>query len=374
MQKKLLSLFLSALILLSCVSVGLIAFAENPQAEDAEAAVETVVDATEADETAEMLEEYLELSEQEDEMTKAQREKFDAVKAFLNDSFNTLTSEETVAKVKQMLADVTDTAVTVLKGGPVGAFEESVNAYEGKLNTATPSDEDLAGYEALVTAYNKLSDAQKGEIEIMTFDKFLHLVLDREYQVERAKYEKTPTAKVLYGAAYKNTVALLGNAGYVADFEAAAALATVLANSKATAQEKLDAFAAANANARAYSAVWYSSYGTFYYKLDASYIKTSVEKIMDAYGKELDASDKFTEPAPEKPSRPKKPSKYDDKYKPLGEDDPQFIKDMAEYNDVLLPAYLQKQEPYSKWEARKNNYSIQHKMEGLDKLAAVAPE
>lgn len=372
MQRKLLSLFLSALILLSCVSVGLIAFAQEAQPEET-AAVETVVDAAEVDETTEMLEAYLELAEQEDEMTKAQREKFDAVKAFLNDSFNTLTSEETVAKVKQMLADVTDTAVTVLKGGPVGAFEESVNAYEGKLNTATPSDEDLAGYEALVTAYNKLSDAQKGEIEIMTFDKFLHLVLDREYYVERAKYEK-PVSKDCYIAAQANAEKLLGNAGYVADFEAAAALATVLANSKATAQEKLDAFAAANTNARAYSAVWYSSYETFYYNLNASYIKTSVEKIMDAYGKELDASDKFTEPAPEKPTKPKKPSKYDDKYKPLGEDDPQFIKDMAEYNDVLLPAYLQKQEPYSKWEARKNNYSIQHKMEGLDKLAAVAPE
>lgn len=374
MQKKLISLFLSALILLSCFSVGLIAFAQEVQEDNLAEAVETTVDAAEVDETTEMLEEYLELAEQEDEMTKAQREKFDAVKAFLNDSFNTLTSEETVAKVKQMLADVTDTAVTVLKGGPVGAFEESVNTYEGKLNTATPSDEDLAGYEALVTAYNKLTDAQKGEIDIMTFDKFLHLVLDREYQVERAKYEKTPTAKVLYGAAYKNTVALLGNAGYVADFEAAAALATVLANSKATAQEKLDAFAAASANARAYSAVWYASYETFYYKLDASYIKTSVEKIMDAYGKELDASDKFTEPAPEKPKKPSKPNKWDDKKYPQGENDPAYIADMAEYTDVLLPAYMQKQEPYAKWEARKNNYSIQHKMEGLDKLAAVAPE
>lgn len=47
---------------------------------------------------------------------------------------------------------------------------------------------------------------------------------------------------------------------------------------------------------------------------------------------------------------------------------------MAEYTDVLLPAYLEKQEPYAKWEARKNNHSIQHKMEGLDKLAAAASE
>lgn len=372
MQKKLLSLFLSALILLSCVSVGLIAFAEETQPE-VPAATEAV-DSTEADASVEMLEEYLELAEQEDEMTKAQREKFADVKAFLTDSFDTLTSEETVAKVKQMLADVTDTAVTALKGGPVGEFEANVNAYEGKINTATPSDEDLAAYEALVTAYNKLTDAQKGEIEILTFDKFLHLVLDREYQVERAKYEKAPASKVLYGNAYKNTVALLGNAGYVADFEAAAALAGVLADSKATAQQKLDAFAAANANARAYAAVWYASYETFYYKLDSSYVKAAVEKIMDAYGKELDASDKFPEAAPEKPSKPSKPSKYNKTKYPLGEDDPAFIKDMAEYNDVLLPAYMQKQEPYAKWEARKNNYSIQHKMEGLDKLAAVAPE
>lgn len=369
MQKKLISLFLSALILISCFSVGFIAFAEEAQ----DAAVETAVDAAQTDDATQMLEMYLTLAQQEDEMTKTQRDKFEAVKAYLNDSFTTLTSEETITQVKKMLADVTDTAATALKGGPVGAFEESVNAYEGKVNTANPSEEDLAGYEALVTAYNKLSDAQKGEIEIMTFDKFLHLVLDREYYVERAKYEKAPASKVLYGNAYTNTVALLGKAGYVADFDAAAELATVLANSKATAQEKLDAFAAANANTRAYSAVWYASYGTFYYKLDASYIKTSVEKIMDAFGKELDASDKFTETAPEKPKKPTKPSKYDKKY-PQGENDPAYIKDMAEYTDVLLPAYLEKQEPYAKWEARKNNHSIQHKMEGLDKLAAAASE
>ena len=370
MQKKLLSLFLSALLLLSCFSVGFIAFAQEAQAEDAEAAVETVVDAEEVDETAEMLEEYLELSEQEDEMTKAQREKFAAVKAFLNDSFNTLTSEETVAKVKQMLSDVTDTAITALKGGPVGEFEDKVNAFEGKINTATPSDEDLAAYEALVAAYNKLTDAQKGEIEILTFDKFFHLALDREYYVERAKYEK-PVTKDCYVAAQANVVKLLGNAGYIACFDEAAELFTTVNNSKISAQEKIDAFGKASPNARAYSAAYYTSYGIFYNKLDSSYIDDIVMKIMDAYAKELDASDKFSEPAPEKPS---KPSKYDKKKYPQGENDPAFIADMKEYTEVLLPAYMQKQEPYSKWEARKNNHSIAHKMEGLDKIAAVAPE
>lgn len=373
MQKKLLSLFLSALLLLSCFSVGFIAFAQEAQAEDAEAAVETVVDAEEVDETAEMLEEYLELASQEDEMTKAQREKFAAVKAFLNDSFNTLTSEETVAKVKQMLSDVTDTAITALKGGPVGEFEDKVNAFEGKINTATPSDEDLAAYEALVAAYNKLTDAQKGEVEILTFDKFFHLVIDREYYVERAKYEK-PVAKDCYIAAQENVIKLLGNVGYIACFDEAAELFTTVNNSKISAQEKIDAFGKASPNARAYSAAYYTSYGIFYNKLDSSYIDDIVMKIMDAYAKELDASDKFSEPAPEKPSKPSKPSKYDKKKYPQGENDPAFIADMKEYTDVLLPAYMQKQEPYSKWEARKNNHTVQHKMEGLDKIAAVAPE
>ncbi len=373
MQKKLLSLFLSALLLLSCFSVGFIAFAQEAQAEDAEAAVETVVDAEEVDETAEMLEEYLELSEQEDEMTKAQREKFAAVKAFLNDSFNTLTSEETVAKVKQMLSDVTDTAITALKGGPVGEFEDKVNAFEGKINTATPSDEDLAAYEALVAAYNKLTDTQKGEIDILVFDKFFHLALDREYYVERAKHEK-PVAKDCYIAAQANVVKLLGNAGYIACFDEAAELFTTVNNSKISAQEKIDAFGKASPNARAYSAAYYTSYGIFDNELDSSYIDDIVMKIMDAYAKELDASDKFSEPAPEKPSKPSKPSKYDKKKYPQGENDPAFIADMKEYTDVLLPAYMQKQEPYSKWEARKNNHTVQHKMEGLDKIAAVAPE
>lgn len=363
MQKKLLSLFLSALLLLSCFSVGFIAFAQEAQAEDAEAAVETVVDAEEVDETAEMLEEYLELSEQEDEMTKAQREKFAAVKAFLNDSFNTLTSEETVAKVKQMLSDVTDTAITALKGGPVGEFEDKVNAFEGKINTATPSDEDLAAYEALVAAYNKLTDAQKGEVEILTFDKFFHLVIDREYYVERAKYEKAPAAKVLYTAAQENAVKLLGNVGYIACFEEAAALALAIDNAKLSAQEKIDAFGAASVNARVYAAAYYKSYGTMYNKLNGSSIKNAVYNIMTAYGKEAVKADPFTETSPAKVSKPNE--KDTEKY-PGGKEDPQYIADFA--------VYMENQMAIAEYNCRKANHTTKYELEAFDKIAAVAPE
>lgn len=363
MQKKLLSLFLSALLLLSCFSVGFIAFAQEAQPEDAEAAVETVVDAEEVDETAEMLEEYLELASQEDEMTKAQREKFAAVKAFLNDSFNTLTSEETVAKVKQMLSDVTDTAITALKGGPVGEFEDKVNAFEGKINTATPSDEDLAAYEALVAAYNKLTDAQKGEVEILTFDKFFHLVIDREYYVERAKYEKAPAAKVLYTAAQENAVKLLGNVGYIACFEEAAALALAIDNAKLSAQEKIDAFGAASVNARVYAAAYYKSYGTMYNKLNGSSIKNAVYNIMTAYGKEAVKADPFTETSPAKVSKPNE--KDTEKY-PGGKEDPQYIADFA--------VYMENQMAIAEYNCRKANHTTKYELEAFDKIAAVAPE
>lgn len=363
MQKKLLSLFLSALLLLSCFSVGFIAFAQEAQAEDAEAAVETVVDAEEVDETAEMLEEYLELASQEDEMTKAQREKFAAVKAFLNDSFNTLTSEETVAKVKQMLSDVTDTAITALKGGPVGEFEDKVNAFEGKINTAAPSDEDLAAYEALVAAYNKLTDTQKGEVEILTFDKFFHLVIDREYYVERAKYEKAPAAKDLYTAAQENAVKLLGNVGYIACFEEAAALALAIDNAKLSAQEKIDAFGAASVNARVYAAAYYKSYGTMYNKLNGSSIKNAVYNIMTAYGKEAVKADPFTETSPAKVSKPNE--KDTEKY-PGGKEDPQYIADFA--------VYMENQMAIAEYNCRKANHTTKYELEAFDKIAAVAPE
>lgn len=306
-----------------------------------------------------MLEEYLVLAEQEDEMTKAQREKFDAVKAFLTDSLDTLTSEETVAKVKQMLADVTDTAVTMLKGGPVGEFEEKVNAYEGKLNTATPSDEDLAAYEALVAAYNKLTDAQKGEIEIFTFDKFFHLALDREYYVERAKYEK-PVMKDCYVAAQANVVKLLGNAGYIACFEEATALAQAIDDSKLSAQEKIDAFGKASPNARAYAAAYYKSYGIMYNKLSSSYIKTAVYNIMSAYGKEADKADPFTETSPAKVTKP------NEKNYAGGKEDPQYIADFA--------VYMENQMAIAEYNCRKANHTTNHELEGLDKLAAAAPE
>lgn len=359
MKKKLISVLLAALMLLSCFSVGLVAFAQEAQQADVVAAAEAVEATEQTDETVKMLQTYIALSEQENEMTKAQREKFNAAKDFFNDSVNTLSSEETVAKMKKLLSDVTYTAITALKGGAIGAFEADVNAYEGKLNTVTPSEEDLAGYNALVTAYNKLTDAQKGEIEILTFDKFFHLVLDREYYVERAKYEK-PNTKTCYIAAQKNAVALLGNTSYIACFDEAAALFTNINDSKLSAQDKIDAFGAASANARAYAAVYYKNYGIMYNKMSASYIKNAVQTIMQAYGKEADKADPFTEKSPSKVTKP------NDKNYAGGKQDPQYVADFA--------AYMNNQMLIAEYNSRKANHTTNHELEGLNKIASVAPE
>lgn len=81
---------------------------------------------------------------------------------------------------------------------------------------------------------------------------------------------------------------------------------------------------------------------------------------MTAYGKEADKADPFTEASPAKVTKP------NEKNYAGGKEDPQYIADFA--------AYMDNQMVLAEYNCRKANHTTNHEMEGLDKLAAVAPE
>lgn len=311
MTKKLVSLLLSVLMLLSCFSAGFAASAQTAQAERADALTEEA---------------------SADEIISAM-----------------------IGKVRAVFAG---------KTAAVSELETKIAAYAGKMTTATPSDEDLAGYNELVDAYNKLTDEQKAELDVVSFDKLFHLAQDREYYLYReqvkAETGKYPTAKVAYPEAEKNVIAILGNAGYIACFEEAKALYTAVNNSKLSAQEKLDAFAAASENARIYSSLWSTSNLCFYSKIDSSSVAKSFFTIAQAFEKEYVKADPFTEKQPAKLSRPSA------KNYPDGENDPQYIADFA--------AYMENQKAIAEYNCRKANHTAKYDIQGMEAVSEAVPE
>ncbi len=62
------------------------------------------------------------------------------------------------------------------KTDAVIALEEKINAYNGNMDTKTPSEADLAGYNEIKADLKALSADEKESIDILTFDKFVQLV------------------------------------------------------------------------------------------------------------------------------------------------------------------------------------------------------
>ncbi len=374
MSKKLVSLLLSVLLILSCCSAAFVAFAETAESEDVPVQAETAGEQQGAEVEVDanvlaLLQAYTALAQNQNEMTDEQKAKLaeyeEKIQNFGSEFAGALSSEEATAQASQILSAMTGTVAKLTgKTGPVGELEGKIDAYEGKMSTAEPSEEDLAGYNELVAAYGKLTDAQKGELEVTRFDKLFHLVLDREYYVYRAEVSaetgKNPSSKDAYATAQQRAEAILGNAGYVTCFQEAKALNETVNNSKLSAQEKLDAFAAASENARIYASFWYNSYSCFYYKINSSSAGKAFFTIVQAFEKEALKAEPFTEKSPTKVPRPSAKN-YEG-----GEDNPQYIADFAKY--------MENQKAISEYNCRKANYTANFDLQGMETIAAVAPE
>lgn len=131
-------------------------------------------------------------------------------------------------------------------------------------------------------------------------------------------------------------------------------------DSKKTADEKFEAYKSANQYARIYSDLWYSSYASFYYKLDSSNIGKNFMKLAQEYGKLYLAEDPFTETAPTVPSKPNK-NDYS-----LGEDDPAYIE---AYN-----TYMAGSKAKAEYDCRKNMHTAACNIKGVQKAEGAASE
>lgn len=397
MFKKAMSVFLSVLMVLSGCSAAMVAFAaeqEEPtlaaleEALEAttgaapEAADETVTEAeTEASTDADiqktvdaLLATYEKLAKEErrtaaqDALLAKLEARLAALKAQLAANAETAALAEEVGSVvyaaANTVAGVANAVVNAAASASnVDAFTEKVTAFSGKLNTSSPSEADLAAYKEICDLYAKLSTAEQDKIDILTFDKFYHMIIDREYYVYRDEYKaehgKTPSSAEAYGVAQERALKRLGEISYVKSFPAAAELYTVLNDSKKSAQEKLDAYKAADTNAQIYASLYSKSYGYFSSKLDSGSIEGGAGQIAKAFGKELDAADPFTEV---KPQSVKKPSEKD--YEG-GKESPEYI---AAWN-----SYMANQKLLSEYNCRKANHTNRHNLEGFQKVAAAVP-
>lgn len=367
-KTKVLSVLLAFLLTLSCFSAGLVAFAQtessargNTAAPESTAAADEEAPDSEEDSITEMLNGYAELTEKKEVLSAEQRAKLDSlgqmIFSFGSNVADTVTSKEAVEQYKSILESVSGIAVKAFsaKSGPVGKVEAMINDYSGKMSVATPTEEDLNGYNELVTAYNNLTDAQKEEVDLLMFDKLFHLVLDREYQLAKAENIK-PSSKVDYATAQKAAETLLG-----ADFfDEVQALFTVIDTAGNTAAQKLEAFAAASEKVRLYAGVWYKNYNACYYKLESSSIGSAFVKIAQAFGKEYLAEEPFTEEAPAKITRPS------DKNYTNGANDPDYIRDFE--------MYMQNQKDIAQYNCRKANHTASFDIRGMETVAAVATE
>ena len=200
MTRKLISVLLSAVFVLSCFSTAFVAFAEDVALTDPPATLlENTATPAESDTASEtentepekpldntldaLLENYNALSEKESGMTSAQKSKLreagDMLFNFGKDVTGALSSDEALAQYSQILALMSGTATTVLasvtKTEPVEAFEAKVKAYEGRVGISSPSEEDLKGYNEILKAYAGLTDEEKGQVDLFLFDKMLQM-------------------------------------------------------------------------------------------------------------------------------------------------------------------------------------------------------
>lgn len=379
MVKKWISVLLSALFVLSCCSAAFVAFAESPNnvqgseeylnlSEDTTAfgkgadASETGSGQGTEPGTATNSEKSGLLSQEDKEQL---YELGDKLYGIGKDTIDALASEEALEKYQKIFSQLSETTAAALTNtvstGAVGKFNAMVEAYEGKVSVSQPTEADLKGYNEILSAYAGLTNEEKSQVDLFMFDKMLHLILDREKQVS---IQNNPDVASYNKQHYINAEVaaenILGAVGYAAYFSEAKELYTVMNDSKKTADEKFEAYKSANQYARIYSDLWYSSYASFYYKLDSSNIGKNFMKLAQEYGKLYLAEDPFTETAPTVPSKPNK-NDYS-----LGEDDPAYIE---AYN-----TYMAGSKAKAEYDCRKNMHTAACNIKGVQKAEGAASE
>lgn len=311
MYKKMLSVFLATLLILSSITIGLVAFAADTATEKAEKTISEIsetadnsADDSEENTSASQLEsEYAYLLRNKNKLTGEQKIKLDQITEKIGEFgeklASGLTSEETQETVSEILGSISEININKFdsgNSGSVGAFEEQVSAYTGKLDVDNPSEEDLSGYNNLLEAYGKLTAEQKEKVDITVFSHFMHFIFTRENRLAKTAGQAGADAAK---TAQKKMEEILGAEGHGKELASAIELGAALENSKLSADEKLNAFVNAGEHAR----VLASAYSKFYGVLNGSIYNSpnagkSFVTLVKAYETEGLKANPFTEKSP----------------------------------------------------------------------------
>ena len=256
-------------------------------------------------------------------------------------------------------------ALVTLAVSPADVVER-INAFDGKTDKNATA-EDIKEFEAIAADYKALSDAEKDELDIVATGKLFKLAWDRGYYIKGSGAETPLRGEELYLAADQVQRDYLGRTRLMEDaqnfakefygytFEAAEGgrakdladmtsvdywfngdIAATPAEIAAVYEDMCAKYAALGDAAR-YLPMIYDFYSCGFAR-DALYdVDAHIGKFFDL---EL-AYQQAYKNAPDVayPVAPKAPSQWDTEKYPGGKDDPQYIADKKEYDEVLKPAY-----------------------------------
>ncbi len=213
---------------------------------------------------------------------------------------------QSMNKPKSFAAETKDAAVS--------AVESKINAYAGDMNTATPTEADKAGYDALIAEFQALTDAQKDSIDPLALDKLTQLM----YTYYRAVNGSSSAVR------RDASKFILETLNCPALNEAQAAIDAGLLSSGKSADVLMDLYKNLSPLARIMSGTAYSSYGMFYYGLVATgtgthYYNGSLYNVVNKVWGDLKKADPYTGKAPNSKD-------YTD-----GRNNPQYIADYRTY-------------------------------------------
>lgn len=201
--------------------------------------------------------------------------------------------------------------------GAVTALEEKITAYDGDMSTNAPSAEDKAAYDELVAGFKALTDEQKNSIDIVALDKLTQLMYVYECAVA------SDNASSVSSSVRREVSAKIVSELNAPDINAAqAAVDAGLVKTSTNAETLLQLFKDLSVNARVIAGTAYSTYGLFYYGMNAdnNYQAGAFYNVVNKVWSDMKSAD------PYEGTRPSS-GDYDG-----GTKDPQYVADMRAYN------------------------------------------
>lgn len=205
-------------------------------------------------------------------------------------------------------------------------IETKINNFSGDVSKADATAEDIAAYNALTEAFKALTPEQKDSVDMYALDKLVKLVYAREKAVQT-----TGSLKDKSIAAHQRLSEVLGE---VPCLKAAEECGKVIVNTSSTGAQMLEAYKnAGSATARVFAGLWYKTYSCFSSNITGNE-GVSFKTVIDKLAKEAVKANPFSEKAPASVSSPSA-SKF-----PLGKDDPGYIEALEKYNQYKYEKVL----------------------------------